>query len=69
MNNEYEGLRYPSIDQLTNKSSSKYKLIIEASIRAKQIKGGSQVLVEKPKSKKPIGQALEEIVDDKIEIE
>ena len=50
----YEGMRYPAIDQLDKKSSSKYKLIIEAAIRAKQIKNGSKVLVENPVSKKPI---------------
>lgn len=67
--NKYEGLRYPSIDQLDKKSSSKYKLIIEAAIRAKQIKYGSKVLVDNPISKKPIGKALEEIYEDKIKIE
>ncbi len=65
----YEGMRYPAIDQLDKKSSSKYKLIIEAAIRAKQIKNGSKVLVENPVSKKPIGKALEEIYEDKIKIE
>ncbi len=65
----YEGMRYPAIDQLDKKSSSKYKLIIEAAIRAKQIKYGSKVLVENPVSKKPIGKALEEIYEDKIKIE
>ena len=67
--NKYEGLRFPSIDQLDNKASSKYKLIIGAAIRARQIKNGSAVLVEKPISKKPIGQALEEIYEDKIKID
>jgi len=67
--NKYEGLRYPSIDQLDKKSSSKYKLIIEAAIRAKQIKYGSKVLIDNPISKKPIGKALEEIYEDKIKIE
>lgn len=37
MNTERDGLRYPSIDELTNKASSKYKLVIAASKRAKEI--------------------------------
>lgn len=35
MNQERDGLRYPSIDELTDKSSSKYKLVIAAAKRAK----------------------------------
>lgn len=37
MNQERDGLRYPSIDELTDKSSSKYKLVIAAAKRAKEI--------------------------------
>ena len=64
-----DGMRYPSIDQLVKKSTSKYKLVIGAALRAKEIKfEKSAVLVDEPKSKKPIGMALEEILEDKVTI-
>ena len=68
MNNETDGIRYPSIDQLVTKTSSKYKLVIGAAKRAKEITAGSEVLVKNHKSKKTIGIALEEILDDKVKI-
>ena len=37
MNQERDGLRYPSIDELTDKSSSKYKLVIAAAKRANEM--------------------------------
>ena len=55
MNIENDGMRYPSIDQLATKTSSKYKLVI-----------GDKVLVENPRSKKSIGMALEEVINDKV---
>jgi DNA-directed RNA polymerase subunit omega len=67
---EYEGIRFPAIDQLDKKASSKYKLVIATAIRARQIKYHPDcILIEKPVSKKPIGRALEEIYENKIEIE
>lgn len=68
MNIENDGMRYPSIDQLATKTSSKYKLVIGAAMRAKEIKNGEKVLVEKPRSKKAIGMALEEVISDKVVI-
>ncbi len=68
MNNETDGIRYPSIDQLVTKTSSKYKLVIGAAKRAKEITAGSEVLIKNHKSKKTIGIALEEILDDKVKI-
>jgi DNA-directed RNA polymerase subunit omega len=66
MNIQNDGMRYPSIDQLATKTSSKYKLVIGAAMRAKEIKKGDKVLVENPRSKKSIGMALEEVISDKV---
>ena len=66
MTNENDGIRYPSIDQLSKKTDSKYKLVIGAAKRAKEINAGDKVLVKNPKSKKAIGEALEEILEDDV---
>ena len=68
MTNENDGIRYPSIDQLSKKTDSKYKLVIGAAKRAKEITAGDSVLVKNPKSKKSIGEAIEEILEDEIVI-
>ncbi len=68
MNNERDGLRYPSIDELTNKASSKYKLVIAASKRAKEIDVNHKSFLEDTKNTKSIGIALEEIIADKVKI-
>ncbi len=65
-NHENDGMRYPSIDQLSKKTDSKYKLVIGCAKRAKEITAGDPILINNPVSKKPIGQALEEILDDKV---
>lgn len=66
---ENEGMRYPSIDQLTHKSSSKYKLVIAVAKRAHEIDKTGKCYLPNTKNVKSIGIALEEIVEDKIEIE
>ncbi len=63
-----EGLRYPSIDNLLTKIDSKYKLAYASAKRAKIIKEEDYTAVE-PKSSKPVGVALEEILEDKVTIE
>ncbi|MDD4212237.1 MAG: DNA-directed RNA polymerase subunit omega [Bacilli bacterium] len=68
MDHKKDGMRYPAIDQLVSKTSSKYKLVIGAAIRARQITAGDPILIDKPNSAKPIGIALEEIYENKIEI-
>ena len=68
MENERDGLRYPSIDELTDKSSSKYKLVIAASKRAKEIDLSNKSYLETTKNFKSIGIALEEIIADKVKI-
>ena len=63
-----EGLRYPSIDNLLTKINSKYKLAYTSAKRAKIIKEEEYVSID-PKCSKPVGQALEEILAGKIEID
>jgi len=63
-----EGLRYPSIDNLLTKIDSKYKLAYASAKRAKKIKEEEYVSVD-AKCSKPVGQALEEILAGKIDIE
>lgn len=63
-----EGLRYPSIDDLLTKIDSKYKLAYTSAKRAKRIKEDDDSTID-AKSSKPVGIALEEILQEKIEIE
>lgn len=64
-----DGMRYPSIDQLTHKSSSKYKLVIAVAKRAHEIDARGKCYLETTSNVKSIGIALEEIVENKIGIE
>lgn len=64
-----DGMRYPSIDQLTHKSSSKYKLVIAVAKRAREIEETGKCYLSSTHNVKSIGIALEEIVENKIEIE
>jgi DNA-directed RNA polymerase subunit omega len=66
MNKIYDGMRYPSIDTLVSIVHSKYRLVVGTARRARDLAKGSQVLIEKPHSRKPIGIALEEIYEGKI---
>ncbi len=68
MSENKDGIRYPSIDQLTEKTNSKYKLVVAAAKRAKELEAGNEPLISNPRSKKPLGVALEEIINDKIVI-
>ena len=61
-----ESMRYPSVDQLTTMTSSKYKLVIAAAKRAKEIEVEEKTYVEHPVNKKYIGLALEEIYTGKV---
>lgn len=66
--NDYDGMRYPSIDDLLEKVDSKYKLAHVAALRAKQIEEEN---TESNDSKcyKPVGRALEEILADKVSLD
>ena len=61
-----ESMRYPSVDQLTTMTSSKYKLVIAVAKRAREIEETSKVYLENTSNKKAIGIALEEVQADKI---
>ncbi|HPJ23738.1 MAG TPA: DNA-directed RNA polymerase subunit omega, partial [Bacillota bacterium] len=60
-----EGLRYPSIDDLLEVVDSKYKLAYIAAKRAKIIKKDEYSSVEN-RCVKPVGKALEEILEKKV---
>ncbi|MFD1360283.1 DNA-directed RNA polymerase subunit omega [Lentibacillus salinarum] len=56
----------PSIDDLQTKISSKYTLVTIAAKRARHIRETNKVLVDNPKSNKYVGQALEEVMAEKL---
>ena len=64
-----DGMRYPSIDKLLEKVDSKYKLVYISSKRAKIIESEQYVAIENPRGVKAVGQALEEILEDKVHCE
>ena len=61
------GMRYPSIDLLIDKSGSKYKLVIAAATRAKEIQKNNETLIE-TSCVKPVGRALEEILSGEVRL-
>jgi len=63
-----DGLRYPSIDNLLTKIDSKYKLAYASAKRAKIIKELDDIIID-PICSKPVGIALEEILEGKITID
>ena len=60
-----DGMRYPSIDVLLEKIDSKYKLAYVAAKRAKIIEEEGYADLEHPLCVKPVGQALEEVIEGK----
>ena len=62
---EYDGMRYPSVDDLLEKIDSKYKLAYAAARRARIIEDEEWTSAEDGVCVKPIGQALEEILEGK----
>lgn len=65
---EKDGMRYPSVNDLVAVTHSKYKLVIGAAERARQIDSGEEILIDDAHNKKSIGIALEEILEKKITI-
>ncbi|WP_328751420.1 DNA-directed RNA polymerase subunit omega [Facklamia lactis] len=59
---------YPSIDDLLEKESSKYSLIILASKRAKEMHEYKIMQLEDYEAVKPVGKALEEVVSGVLSI-
>jgi len=66
MSKQNDGMRYPSIDQLVEKTKSKYRLVVGVAKRARDLTKNEDVLVENPNNKKSIGIALEEVHEGKI---
>ncbi|WP_088105043.1 DNA-directed RNA polymerase subunit omega [Halalkalibacter urbisdiaboli] len=62
---------YPSIDSLMEKLDSKYTLVTVSSKRAREIKEDTKrgPLIARPSSYKPVGMALEEIVEEQLRFE
>jgi DNA-directed RNA polymerase subunit omega len=58
----------PSIDALQEKVRSKYTLVTLSARRAREMRETKRVLVEKPKSLKYVGKALEEIQAEKLTV-
>ena len=65
-----DGIRYPAIDQLDGKTSSKYKLVIAVAKRAREISEQNTTVLkpEERHNSKAICLALEEIMADRVEI-
>lgn len=74
-----EGITNPPIDELLEKVDSKYGLVVEAAKRARQINSYTQQLednqfeyfgplVEAEPEEKPLGIALREVVEDKLQV-
>jgi DNA-directed RNA polymerase subunit omega len=61
-----DGIRYPSIDELTDKTTSKYKLVIAVAKRAKEIEQTGKCYLPTTRNKRAIGIALEEVMADKV---
>ena len=69
MEKDYDGMRYPSVDLLLDKIDSKYKLAYAAAKRAKLIEeDNGWTALEDAKCVSSIGEALEEILEDKTKI-
>ncbi|MEN2766503.1 DNA-directed RNA polymerase subunit omega [Ornithinibacillus xuwenensis] len=59
----------PSIDALQEKIKSKYSLVTLSAKRARQLRELKNVRIEKPKSQKFVGIALEEIAANELILE
>ena len=58
----------PSIDALQEKIKSKYTLVTLSARRARALSDTKDMMIEKPKSHKYVGRALEEIEAEKLYI-
>ncbi len=65
---EYDGMRYPSIDDLLEVVDSKYKLSVMAAKRAHIIDEGKWNSLEDGLCVSPVGEALEEILEGKTKM-
>lgn len=68
MKKQKDGMRYPSIDKLLEVIDSKYKLAYAAAKRARLIEENDDASSDCI-TKKPVSQALEEILNNRIHID
>ncbi len=66
--NDREGMRYPAIDELSDKADSKYRLVIAVAERAREINQTKKSYLPYTRNYKAIGIALEEIMNDKVHV-
>ncbi|CCQ96630.1 DNA-directed RNA polymerase subunit omega [[Clostridium] ultunense Esp] len=59
-------MRYPPIDDLVRMTGSKYALVHIAARRARQLLETKKPYIEKPRSHRDVGIALEELYEHKI---
>ena len=64
---EAKGLRYPAINDMIDKASNKYELVIATAKRARELIDGAQPLV-KMDIDNPVSIATREIYEDKVRI-
>lgn len=57
---------YPPIDQLLEKVDSRFTLVTLVTKRAHQINNKAPILIEHPRSLKPVSAAMEEVFSSKI---
>lgn len=62
-------ISYPSIDKLLENVDSRYSLAILSAKRAHEIESGSVLVLDKYKSNKTVGKALEEIAAGVVSID
>lgn len=62
-------ISYPSIDKLLENVDSRYSLAILSAKRAHEIESGSVLVLDKYKSNKTVGKALEEIAAGEVSID
>ncbi|MDO4912376.1 MAG: DNA-directed RNA polymerase subunit omega [Lactobacillus sp.] len=59
-------ITYPSIDKLLDNVDSRYSLSVLSAKRAHEIEAGEPLALDKYKSHKAVGKALEEIAAGKV---
>ncbi len=62
-------ISYPSIDKLLDQIGSRYSLAVLSAKRAHELDDGDEEMLTSYQSPRSVGQALEEIAADKIEID
>ena len=61
-------INYPPIDELAQKTGSKYALCVIASKRARQLIAGAEPLVPNAADKKPLSVAIDELYKGEVKI-